>query len=405
MKNMVKRSVLLLLGLVLVACSSTPTPVPTSTPMPTNTPKPLATPTVAPTLTPLGQIIYAESTQRQIYLEWVEAQNSKIGDEDVCEEIARRWGITVDAVIDIAMEGFEKNWPRLAATATSIPPTPIPTPTPMPAAVPPTQPPSSERTLARVMEAVSGDTIQVNISGTTYTICYAGVDAPELTEWMGWEAVQANRRFVKGTTVYLEKDVSDTDQSGCLLRHVFQEDGTLVSAKLVHFGYAEVRTDSPDARYRDSLLQMQQGAKKARRGLWGSMPTPTAVAPTPVKATPTLKPVKATSTPRPTETPAHDIKLSVGVDNLVPPPLTWVCVRGRIFVDGKPARGVTMKTTWHYKEWDDHCTAITNGTPDNPGIASCCLSSGPFQGYTVKVDVVFTYEGKNYGTPVEFLVK
>jgi hypothetical protein len=64
----------------------------------------------------------------------VEAQNSKPGDEDVWQEIARRWGITVDAVEDIVVEGLNKKWLWSAATTTPV------SPTPMPTAVPPTQP-------------------------------------------------------------------------------------------------------------------------------------------------------------------------------------------------------------------------------------------------------------------------
>jgi endonuclease YncB( thermonuclease family) len=299
------------------------------------------------------------------------------------------YGVTLD----------QASFMSIPPTSTPVLPAPMATLTLQPTAPPLTQTPSPERTPARIVEVIDGDTIKVNIAGSVCIVRYIGVDAPEITwpmEWMGPEAAEANRRLVEDETVYLEKDISETDQYGWLLRYVFLEDGTFVNARLLQLGYAKVSIDHPDVRYRELLLQTEREARELKRGLWGPTPTPTTVVPTTVKAT---------STPHPAQTPAHDIELFVGVDDYAPPPLTWVCVRGRILVDGKPARGVTMKTTWHYKEWDDDCTAITNGTPDNPGIASCCLSSGPFQGYTVKVDVVFTYEGKNYGTPVEFLVK
>jgi len=109
-------------------------PAPTATPEPTDTP---ARPT-KPTSTPPAETILGESIRKQIYLEWVEAQNSKVGDEDVWQEIARRWGITVDAVEGIVAEGLNKNWLQSAATATPVPSRPtqpiteiIPTPTPM----------------------------------------------------------------------------------------------------------------------------------------------------------------------------------------------------------------------------------------------------------------------------------
>lgn len=189
------------------------------------------------------------------------------------------------------------------ATPTPIAPTPMPTQTSHPTAAPPTHTPATQRTLYRVVEALAGDTIKVSRGGKTYLICYAGIDAPEPATMIGWRAVQANRRFVKGKTVYLERDASDADQSGCLLRHVFQENGILVSAKLVYFGYAQVRTDSPDTLYRDLLLQVQQEAKEAKFGLWNSGPVPTFLpAPTPTPLPPPTATPVPTPTPRPSPT-------------------------------------------------------------------------------------------------------
>jgi len=194
------------------------------------------------------------------------------------------------------------------ATPSPIPSTPLPTHTPQPTAVLPTQTPSPQRPSYRVVEALAGDSILVSRAGKTYVICYAGIDAPDPATVIGCMATQANRRFVRAKTVYLEKDTSETDQSGCLSRHVFLKDGTLVSAKLVFFGWAEVCGDSPNARYRDALLKMQQWAKEAKRGVWEtgpifrSLPAPT---PTP-RPSPTATPVPSpTATPLlPTLTPA-----------------------------------------------------------------------------------------------------
>ncbi len=146
-----------------------------------------------------------------------------------------------------------------------------------PPAVPPTQTPATKGTLARVVDALAGDTIMVGIAGKTYVICYAGIDAPDPATGIGSRAIQANRRFVKAKTVYLEKDASEADQSGCLVRHVFLEDGTFVGAKLVYFGYAVVRADYPNTRYRGALLKMQQWAKEAEFGLWNPGPVPSSL--------------------------------------------------------------------------------------------------------------------------------
>jgi len=103
------------------------------------------------------------------------------------------------------------------------------------------------------------------------------------------EASEANKRLVEGQMVYLEKDVTETDQYGRLLRYVFLADGLFVNAELVRLGYAQVSTYPPNVRYQDLFLKMEQEAREAEYGLWGPKPRPTseptsvpAVAPTTV---------------------------------------------------------------------------------------------------------------------------
>jgi len=71
-----------------------------------------------------------------------------------------------------------------------------------------------------------------------------------------------------GKTVRLEKDVSDTDKYGRLLRYVFVDD-LLVNAELVRLGYAQAVTFPPDIRNQNLFLQLQNEARNAGRGLWG----------------------------------------------------------------------------------------------------------------------------------------
>ena len=137
-----------------------------------------------------------------------------------------------------------------------------------------------ERVEAQVVEVVDGDTIKVEIDGTVYPVRYIGIDCPETVHpsepvgWMGPEACNCNRGLVEGKTVYLERDVSETDQYGRLLCYVFLADGTFVNAELVRLGYAQVSTYPPDVRYQDLLLEMQQEARDHGVGLWGPTPTP-----------------------------------------------------------------------------------------------------------------------------------
>jgi len=137
----------------------------------------------------------------------------------------------------------------------------------------PLVPPESVK--AQVVEVVDGDTINVSIDSQEYAVRYIGVNAPEThhpekgVEWMGPEATRANEDLVGGQTVYLEKDVSETDRYGRLLRYVYRPDGTFVNAALVRQGYAHASAYPPDVSRQEQLRDAQREARDAERGLWG----------------------------------------------------------------------------------------------------------------------------------------
>ena len=108
-----------------------------------------------------------------------------------------------------------------------------------------------------------------------YTVRYIGIDTPETkhptrgVEPYGPEASERNRQLVKGKTVYLEKDVSETDRYGRLLRYVYVDD-VMVNAALVEEGYAQVSTYPPDVKHVDLFLKLQREAREGSRGLWSA---------------------------------------------------------------------------------------------------------------------------------------
>jgi micrococcal nuclease len=110
------------------------------------------------------------------------------------------------------------------------------------------------------------------------------MDTPETVkpetpvDWMGPEASAANARLVEGRTVVLEKDVSETDRYGRLLRYVWLVDGerwTMVDLELVRRGFAQVETDPPDVKYAALFVAAQRAARAAGVGLWGPRPSAT----------------------------------------------------------------------------------------------------------------------------------
>lgn len=120
---------------------------------------------------------------------------------------------------------------------------------------------------ARVVRVIDGDTIVLEDG---QRVRYIGVDTPELSdgvEFLAHEAREANRGFVEGRIVSLEKDYSETDRFGRLLRYVYV-DSTFVNAELVRMGYAEAKAYPPDIRYQSCLGALEREARAAGMGIW-----------------------------------------------------------------------------------------------------------------------------------------
>ncbi len=128
-------------------------------------------------------------------------------------------------------------------------------------------------TQARVTRVVDGDTIEID---TGQKVRYIGMNTPETVapnrpvECYGHEASARNKALVEGKMVTLEKDVSDKDTYGRLLRYVWIGD-TMINEVLVREGYAQVATYPPDVKYKDRFIAIQREAMAAERGLWGSV--------------------------------------------------------------------------------------------------------------------------------------
>lgn len=120
-----------------------------------------------------------------------------------------------------------------------------------------------------VTRVIDGDTIKLE-GGET--VRYLLIDTPETAEepveCYGPEATEANRLLVEGERVRLEKDVTDRDAYGRLLRYVYV-DGAFVQAELVREGYAYVYSRQPDVRYLKDLAALERKARQQGLGLWG----------------------------------------------------------------------------------------------------------------------------------------
>ncbi len=136
-----------------------------------------------------------------------------------------------------------------------------------------------DRQSVKVVRVVDGDTIEIEGG---QKIRYIGINTPETVhptkpvECFGHEASDANRKLVEGKTVKLEKDVSETDKYGRLLRYVYLKSDqagqadVFVNDYLVRQGYAQVDTFPPDVKYQQQFLDAQKEALENNRGLWAS---------------------------------------------------------------------------------------------------------------------------------------
>lgn len=136
-------------------------------------------------------------------------------------------------------------------------------------------------TKAVVKRVVDGDTIIAVIDNKEYRIRLIGINCPEYTskiEVYGKEATEYTTKMLTGKTIYLEKDVSETDKYNRLLRYVwlqvpkqFSEEeikNKMFNAMLVLNGYAQTTTYPPDVKYANHFKNFSEQARKNNVGLW-----------------------------------------------------------------------------------------------------------------------------------------
>lgn len=131
----------------------------------------------------------------------------------------------------------------------------------------------------RVVKVVDGDTIDVQVGSEVKRVRYIGINTPETVhptrgvECFGKEASARNRALVEGKMVRMEKDISDTDKYGRLLRYVYVGE-VFVNEALVREGYANASTYPPDVLYTEKFRAAEAAARTSGKGLWGARCTP-----------------------------------------------------------------------------------------------------------------------------------
>ena len=121
---------------------------------------------------------------------------------------------------------------------------------------------------AYVIQVIDGDTIEVFLNDETHQVRYIGIDSLEIGMPNYDEATEANRRLLEGQIVELERDITEIDQYGRLLRYVYLQNGLLVNSELVKLGCALAVAYPPDVKYQELFFELEREAKEAGICLW-----------------------------------------------------------------------------------------------------------------------------------------
>lgn len=135
----------------------------------------------------------------------------------------------------------------------------------------------SQPGLYKVTDFIDGDTVAVDMNGTTEKIRFIGVDTPEThdprksVECFGQAAANFTKSFIGQNNVRLESDPQNTnrDRYNRLLRYVYTPDNRLVNAEIIKQGYGFAYTYFPFSKI-EEFRSYETEARTKNLGLWSS---------------------------------------------------------------------------------------------------------------------------------------
>jgi endonuclease YncB( thermonuclease family) len=136
----------------------------------------------------------------------------------------------------------------------------------------------SQYTYYSVVSVTDGDTLKINIDGTTETLRLIGIDTPETVDprkpvqCFGKEASNKAKELLSGQKVRIEKDSTqgDRDKYGRLLVYVWRQDGVFYNEYMIKQGYAHEYTYDLPYKYQSDFKSAQTYARENQLGLWSS---------------------------------------------------------------------------------------------------------------------------------------
>lgn len=139
---------------------------------------------------------------------------------------------------------------------------------------------ADRQTTSEVQENIESTTVARVLDGDTVEIAdgrrvrYTGINAPEKTKCFFDRAKTENEQLVLNKKIRLEKDASNRDKYGRLLRYIYVLDESgqeiFVNDFLVRQGFARVLSIPPDLKFESQFNAAADEAKFQQRGLWSA---------------------------------------------------------------------------------------------------------------------------------------
>jgi len=128
-----------------------------------------------------------------------------------------------------------------------------------------------------VVKVIDGDTIKLDIDDEITSVRLIGIDTPESVHPNkeknvpeGKLAAEHTKSLAEDKYVYIEYGEEAHDRYGRVLAYVYIDENTMLNAKLVEDGYAEVYTLKPNNKYEEYFLSLEEKAKNNNSGLWST---------------------------------------------------------------------------------------------------------------------------------------
>jgi len=117
-----------------------------------------------------------------------------------------------------------------------------------------------------VSRIIDGDTIEID-SGKRVRLI--GIDSPERGAPFYFESKKGLEDMILKKQIRLEKDVSETDKYGRLLRYIYLEN-TFVNLEMLKQGYAVAWTVPPDVKNSSKFISAEKEAREKGLGVWAT---------------------------------------------------------------------------------------------------------------------------------------